>query len=431
MQLNLKKIVVGALFLLLCNLVSAHVTYHYAQPALVEKAIDEWEAHLYKLASELETAFTSRPATHWEREALKASERHGADAYIILAKNFASYEQDLFSRALLDGQKSFIDLSTSSVFYILDEQQLVMLENVYFDSVTNWLSDWLLWLVSSVLNLGALALFTFYCWSEQKRLEKNISKINEKSSPRSRSIDEQIIQIKHYLSDISSQNQTQLNLQRDLLHGVAHEFRSPMARIQFALDMLEDAQEQDRQDLTQSMQKALQGLDDLVKELLSYARLKDGSTVLNREPCVLTELIRQALKQIEVFYPSIQFEVKDSQIEAEVDTHLLTRLFINILRNAGRFAKSKCEISLTLESDSIHCIVEDDGIGIPPGRITRIFEPFTRLDPSRSRDSGGCGLGLAIARSIAHLHGGELTVIEKHQGLGGACFCLVLPFNPR
>ena len=431
MQLNLNKVVLGALFLLLCNLVAAHVTYHYAQPALVEKAIDEWEAHLYEVANDLEIIFTNTSATHWEREALKASERYGSDAYIVLVENLAAYEQDLFSRALVENQKSFIDLSTSSVFYNLDDQQLVMLENVYFDSVTNWLSDWLLWLVASFLNLGALTLFTFYCWFEQKRLANNIATINEKSSPRSRSIDEQIIQIKHYLSDISAQNQTQLNLQRDLLHGVAHEFRSPMARIQFALDMLEDAQEQDRQDLTQSMQKALQGLDDLVKELLSYARLKDGSTVLNIESCVLTDLIRQAQKQVEAFYPSIQFEVKNSLIEAEVDTHLLTRLLINILRNAGRFAKSKCEISLTLESDSILCIVEDDGIGIPPGKITRIFEPFTRLDPSRSRDSGGCGLGLAIARSIAHLHGGELTVIEKHQGLGGACFCLVLPFNPR
>ena len=431
MQLNLRKIVVGALFLLLCNLVTAHVTYHYAQPVLVEKAIDEWEAHLYEVADDLETVFTNSSAIHWERKALKVSDRHGSDAYIVLVENLTAYEQDLFSSALLDEQNSFIDISTSSVFHILDQQQLVMLENVYFDSVMSWLSDWLLWLVASVINLGALALFTFYCWSEQKRLANNIANLNEKISPRSSSIDEQIVQIKHYLSDISAQNQTQLNLQRDLLHGVAHEFRSPMARIQFALDMLEDAQEQDRQDLTQSMQKALLGLDDLVKELLSYARLKDGSTVLNLEPCVLTDLIRQAQKQIEVFYPGIKFELKNSPIETEVDTHLLTRLFINILRNAGRFAKSKCEISLFIECDSIHCIVEDDGIGIPPGKVTRIFEPFTRLDPSRSRDSGGCGLGLAIARSIAHLHDGELTVIEKHQGLGGACFCLALPFNPR
>lgn len=431
MQLNLKKIVIGSLFLLLCNLVAAHVTYHYAQPALIEESIDEWETHLYKVANDLESALSNSSAKHWESIALKASERHAADAYIVLAENLAAYEQDLFSRARLNKQQKFIDLSTSSVFYVLDEQQLMVLENVYFDSLKNWLSDWLLWLVATVLNLGALLLFTLYCWAEQRRLVKNIANINEKTCAGTNSIDEQISHIKHYLSDISAQNQTQLNLQRDLLHGVAHEFRSPMARMQFALDMLEDAEEQDRQDLTLSMQKALQGLDDLVKELLSYARLKDGTTVLNLEFCTLVELLKQAIKQVEPFYPSIQFEVRDSQIEAEVDIHLLTRLFINILRNAGRFAKSKCEISLTLESDSIHCIVEDDGIGVPPGKISRIFEPFTRLDPSRSRDSGGCGLGLAIARSIAHLHGGELTVIEKQHGLGGACFCLVLPFNLR
>lgn len=427
MQLSLRKIAIGAFMIILCNLVIAQVTYDYVQPVLVENAIEEWEAHLGEVATDLENNFGVSGPMDWEVEALKASERYFAEAYIVLSENLASHEQDLLSRALLNKQSSFIDLSTSSVFYILDREQLVLLENVYFDSITNWLSDWILWLVASSLNILFLVIFTFYCWKEQQRLAVNIANINETPLNKANSIDEQISYIKQHLSEISAQNQAQLNLQRDLLHGVAHEFRSPMARIQFALDMLEEADNEAKADLTLSMQNSLQGLDDLVKELLSYARLKDGSTVLNIEVVQLSDLVQQAIDQVSTFYPNISFKVENSSDVVHADSTLLSRLFINLLRNAGRFANSLCRVNINEQSGFIYCYIEDDGIGIPPGKTMRIFEPFTRLDPSRSRDSGGCGLGLAIASSIANLHQGGLSVSEKDNGLGGACFCLKLP----
>lgn len=429
MQLSLRKIALASVVIILFNLVVAQVTYDYVQPALVEAAIDEWENHLNEVATDLEETFSTRSSAQWEAEVLKASERHFADAYIVKKDNLEGYEQELLVRAILNAQQSFIDISTSSVYYRLDSQQLVLLENVYFDSFINWLSDWVLWLVASLLNLLFLGAFTFYCWKEQQRLAVNIANLNQKPSTQAHSIDEQINYIKQYLAEISAQNQAQLNLQRDLLHGVAHEFRSPMARMQFALDMLEDADDEAKKELTCSIQSSLQGLDDLVKELLSYARLKDGSTVLNVEKITLSEIASQAIEQVETFYPDIQFELEENTMAACVDNHLLTRLFINLLRNAGRFAKSTCRISFEHIEDYLICYIEDDGMGIPPGKIARIFEPFTRLDPSRSRDSGGCGLGLAIASSIAQLHQGQLTVIEKQEGLGGACFSLKLPLT--
>ena len=429
MQLNAKNSLLAIIFIVLSNLVVGQLTFDYLQPALVEEAIDEWEAHLSTVAAEVSTIFKNANAQQWEAHALKLSERYFAEAYIMFKEDLGAYEQDLLNRAQLYQHNSFVDLSTSSVFYVLDTQQLMVLENVYFDSFTNWLSDWVLWLVACVLNIGFLTIFVYFVWSEQKRLSHTIAALNQQPTQRTNSIDDHIAHIKTYLTDISAQNQTQLNLQRDLLHGVAHEFRSPMARMQFALDMLEDADSQSRSDLTKSMQNALQGLDDLVKELLSYARLKDGSTAVQKVSSNLDELAKQAVENVQSFYPAIKFEVIHSELMVNADSNLLNRVFVNLLRNAGRFAKSSCQVSFSQNDAYICCFFEDDGMGIPPGKTDRIFEPFTRLDPSRSRDSGGCGLGLAIASSIAQLHDGKLFVLEKEQGLGGACFCLQLPLQ--
>jgi len=102
-------------------------------------------------------------------------------------------------------------------------------------------------------------------------------------------------------------------------------------------------------------------------------------------------------------------------------------MIVNLLRNAGRFATSICRVSLYFTENEVTLIIEDDGVGIPPGKTERIFEPFTRLDPSRSRDSGGCGLGLAIVDSIIKKHNGVIEVVNGK--LSGACFQITLPLT--
>ena len=104
---------------------------------------------------------------------------------------------------------------------------------------------------------------------------------------------------------------------------------------------------------------------------------------------------------------------------------LIERAVINVLRNAGRYARSECRVSCDHDRRGFTLIIEDDGPGIPPGKRERVFEPFTRLDPSRSRDSGGSGLGLAIVKSIAELHGGHVNIGESD--LGGVKLIMFLP----
>ena len=104
---------------------------------------------------------------------------------------------------------------------------------------------------------------------------------------------------------------------------------------------------------------------------------------------------------------------------------MLRRVLDNLLTNAGRYATNQVRVSCRELDEHIIITVEDDGPGIPPDDRERIFEPFVRLDASRSRHSGGFGLGLSIAQRIAGWHGGSLRA--DASPLGGAKLYLELP----
>jgi len=223
---------------------------------------------------------------------------------------------------------------------------------------------------------------------------------------------------------------------RDLLHGVAHEFRSPMARASFALDMAENEMETEDIDLASvrtlhtEMESALSELDGLVKEVLSYSRLEHGKGDLDYELTSIHSVVQGVLGKQKLLNTQTEFKVVCDSVELEtlsvnVDRRLFYRALINLVRNAARFSEHRVQVSWRVVGSQFELKVEDDGSGIPPGKRIRIFEPFTRLDLSRSRDSGGAGLGLAITKSISALHGGTIEVGDSI--LGGACFVLRWP----
>jgi len=134
---------------------------------------------------------------------------------------------------------------------------------------------------------------------------------------------------------------------------------------------------------------------------------------------MLSIINRGAAMQIPLFCPS--------DICAKVDKQYFRRAVGNLVQNATRYCSHAIEVSVELEKKKglilIH--VDDDGPGIPEAERVRIFEPFARLDQSRTRDSGGYGLGLAIVRQIAMLQGGDVVVSES--SLGGSRFTLSIP----
>ncbi len=217
----------------------------------------------------------------------------------------------------------------------------------------------------------------------------------------------------------------QIQNHKDLLHGVAHEFRSPLARMEFALEMLsQDTPEQN--ELKKTLEQNINELNELIAELLSFSRLAHRGSYECSDTIELAALVDRVKENLKTIYPKLAFiNDVESSLRLLANERLIERAVINVLRNAGRYARSSCKVSCEHDSRGFTLIIEDDGPPIPPGKRERVFEPFTRLDPSRSRDSGGSGLGLTIVKSIAELHGGDVKIGESD--LGGVKLTMFLP----
>ncbi len=239
-----------------------------------------------------------------------------------------------------------------------------------------------------------------------------------------RSINQMAIRAEQLLK----QRQQMIHEQRELLHAVAHECRAPLARLNFALEMLAHAgNDQSRLQLTRDMENAIFELDSLVRELLAYARLQHGSQKLEFSDTDVANLAEDIISKTKTLFPIITFATvpPPQPFKVVVDNRLLARCLTNLIRNAASFAVSRVEVRWHENDEQFMVAVDDDGPGVPSDQRERIFDPFIRLDPSRSRDSGGTGLGLAIVKGISERHQGRVYVTDSE--LGGARFVLQWP----
>ena len=222
---------------------------------------------------------------------------------------------------------------------------------------------------------------------------------------------------------MAEQIQRLLHLQREMTHAVSHELRTPLARLSFALEM-QKIPESDKA----AMQLDLAELDQLVDEMLDYARLESQNVQLHFERVNITELIDSLIEKLAPLPgPTITFR-KTESVFCHCDGHYLERALQNLMVNAKRYGQQQIQVSVQRTAEHISMMVEDDGPGIPPEQRDNIIQPFVRLDKSRSKGHGGFGLGLAIVSRIVQWHQGALLI--EDSTLGGACFILQLPQNP-
>lgn len=225
-----------------------------------------------------------------------------------------------------------------------------------------------------------------------------------------------------------------LAIQRELVRAVSHELRTPVARLRFGLEMIASAStDQARQKYLDGMDSDIQDLDRLVDEMLTYARLEQGSPALNFQRIDLDAMINQVIDELAPLRANLKVhrglclsavECDGAWVEAE--PRYLHRALQNLVSNAMRHAHSQVTVSYQVGQLRCRVDVEDDGPGVPESAWEKIFTPFLRLDDSRTRASGGHGLGLSIVRRIIHWHDGR-ALISKSNSLGGACFSLSWP----
>jgi two-component system sensor histidine kinase CpxA len=209
-----------------------------------------------------------------------------------------------------------------------------------------------------------------------------------------------------------------LQSQRQLVRDVSHELRSPLARLRVALELAERAE--DRKKALSRIEKEADELECLITGLLSLARLESGQAGLERQRLRLDELISKVVTDADF---EAQAHDKRVTLTAEPivlvgDGVLLRSAVENVVRNAIRHTPkgSRVEVSLAREGEMCVIRVRDAGPGVAESQLGLMFDAFTRTAEARERDSGGFGLGLAIARRAMGIHGGDASARNHPQG---------------
>jgi signal transduction histidine kinase len=207
-----------------------------------------------------------------------------------------------------------------------------------------------------------------------------------------------------------------------LLIDVSHELRSPLTRMKVALELMPDDVQRAR------LSSDVAEMERMISGLLELERLRTGRGVnLVRQDIV--PILREVIATYEDRHPGVRFGA-EGRVTAEVDAEQLRSVMRNLLENAVKYSLADSKpIQVTLEGrdDGVRVRVTDDGVGVPREDAERIFEPFFRVDRSRSKESGGYGLGLSICKRVMEAHGGHIA-LEPGNGRGST---FTLRFPPR
>jgi two-component system sensor histidine kinase CpxA len=216
--------------------------------------------------------------------------------------------------------------------------------------------------------------------------------------------------------------ETLLKAERRLLQDVSHELRSPLARLEFAVELARTSPDQNRS--LDRIKKEIDRLSTLVSELLQVTRAESDPESRNLLALDLRHVVEDVIEdsQVEADARSVTLAVSgdSTTLEAQGDRELLRRAIENVVRNAIRYApmKSSVEITLTRTANQATIAIRDFGPGVPQESLPHLFKPFYRVEADRNRNSGGgVGLGLSIAERAVAVHNGRIQASNANPGL--------------
>jgi signal transduction histidine kinase len=200
-----------------------------------------------------------------------------------------------------------------------------------------------------------------------------------------------------------------------LLLDVSHELRSPLTRLKVALAMLPDDENRS------GMAGDLNEMEAMIAELLEMERLRDGRGI-RRAAHDLVSVLREVAEDYQKGPPGIRIVSPFRELWLDIDKDKIKTVLRNLLENAVKFGlpdSRAVEIAVEQDADTVTLRICDDGPGIPQADIANLFEPFFRVDRSRSKKTGGYGLGLSICKRIMEAHRGSIAV-SNNPGRGAS-----------
>ncbi|MFC3907701.1 two-component system sensor histidine kinase CpxA [Legionella dresdenensis] len=233
---------------------------------------------------------------------------------------------------------------------------------------------------------------------------------------------DEIDDLRDEFDQMAEQLETIVKSKERLLQDISHELRSPIARLQIAIELGRKKANALAEIEFARMELECMRLNNLISEILQFARLDKSVDELHLKEVNLHNLLKKIADDANYEYnhdsPRVMFEAPDCQMM--VDERLIHRAVENIVRNALRYSPEDKPVNLSLaiepESRKIFIDIKDHGPGVPPEQLDKIFNPFYRVDVSREKRTGGYGLGLSIAQKAIDLHQGTITAQNRKTG---------------
>jgi|WetSurMetagenome_2_1015567.scaffolds.fasta_scaffold02628_11 two-component system sensor histidine kinase CpxA len=229
-----------------------------------------------------------------------------------------------------------------------------------------------------------------------------------------------------------------MTAQRHLLRDISHELRSPLARLNVALELARQRSGEEATTALDRIGREAERLNDLIGQLLTLTQLESGGDRIAREPVSLTHLVQAIAADANFEAQTRQRTVRavvDDELTVQGSEEMLRQGVENVVRNAVRYTAESTQVEIAVShrrgdsGEAAVIRVRDHGPGVPEGALSRMFLPFYRVADARDRQTGGTGIGLAITERAIRLHKG--TVAAANAPDGGLIVEITLPITDR
>ena len=294
------------------------------------------------------------------------------------------------------------------------------------------------------LHLVAMALVgAIFCYWLAKHLTSPVAKLRAATqelangnlsvrvSPALGNRRDELASLANDFDEMAEKIQLLIDRQRRLLGDISHELRSPLARLNVALELARQRSGSEATSALERIQREAEILNEMIGQLLALTRLESGAEGIRKVELDLESLVREVVKDADFEARARNRSVRLAATEPvaiEGVPNLIRRAIENVIRNAVHYTAEHTEVEIKLFTDSearAIIVVRDHGPGVPDEALNEIFRPFYRVDEARDREAGGVGLGLSIAERAVRLHGG--TVEAANASDGGLIVTIKLP----
>jgi signal transduction histidine kinase len=266
----------------------------------------------------------------------------------------------------------------------------------------------LLWFAASVLAMIPVT------WFFARSLSKPMTQFaaaaerfgrDPRAPPMSISGSTEIVQAAAAFNEMQDRLRRYVDDRTSMVAAIAHDLRTPLTRLRFRV---ESAPEETQAKMTADIDQ----MEAMIAATLTFVRDAQADPVRTR--LELSSLLESIVDDMAETGADVQVEQAE-RVVIDADSLALRRLLTNLLENAVKYG-SRARASLSVHDRIAEIDIEDDGPGVPAPELNRVFDPFYRREPSRNRQTGGIGLGLSVARSIARAHGGDVALQNRPQG---------------